>query len=125
MSSIANIAIQDGAASPATHTFTPATTNPATYRNGLSANSASGMAFDESIRVSVKPNPDGVSKVEITMVIPGQDGLGAKVYDQANVTIFCNKLSTTAARKNIRVLLSNLLLNSQIVDAVDNLNPPY
>lgn len=128
MSAIGNIAINDGASTPATHTFTPSTTNPATYRNGASEASVNGLVYDESLKMDIKVVPDGVSKGSIQLKIPHLDLVGVSTemsYETVNVEFLFSKRSSAARRKNARVLASNLLLNSQVVDAIDNLNPPY
>lgn len=128
MAAIANIAITDGAASPATHTFTPRQTNPAVYRNGTSVGSASGVAFDETIQVDVSLNPSGVSKVKITLMTPHLAVPASEIpsyFETAKVEFLLPQWSTVQNREDIRVLLANLLQNAQIVDAVDNLAYPY
>lgn len=128
MSAIANIAIQDGAASPVTHTFTPRSTNPAQYRNGASEGSSSGVQFDESITIDVSVNPQGMSKVKITLVTPhvanATTGIPA-YYETAKVEFLLPQYSSVQNREDLRVLLADLLTDAQVVDAVDNLAYPY
>lgn len=128
MAAIANIAILDGAGSPATHTFTPRSTNPANYRNGSSVGSASGIVYDETIIVDVSVNPNGVSKVKLSLMTPQLPVPANSIpayYCTAKVEFLLPQNATTQNRKDIRVLMSNLLLNAQVVDAVDNLAYPY
>lgn len=128
MAAIANIAINDGASSPVTHTFTPRQTNPAVYRNGTSVGSTSGVAFDETIQVDVALNPNGVSKVKITLVTPhlavAADGIPS-YFETVKVEFLLPQYSSVQNREDIRTLLMNLLAHAQIVDAVDNLAYPY
>lgn len=125
MSQIGNIAINDGKSTPATHTFVPQSTDPAVYRNGASESSIYGIINDETIRVTAKVNPTGISKVDIQLKTPHLDANGQHYYESANVTFLSQGTATPDQRKDSRVLLANLLLNSQIADAVDQLNPPY
>lgn len=132
MSAIANIAIDDGASTPVTHTFGPMSTNPAVYRNGSSSGSANGLAYDETFSIAVRLDPKGLSKVDLALVLPHDlDGPGfstdplTRSYDQVKVSFVFPPSSTTQNRMDARVLIANALLNSQVVDAVDNLNPPY
>lgn len=127
MSAIANIAIVDGATTPLTHTFTPQSTDPATYRNGASANSSAGLVYDETLKMGVKFEPNGISKVAIQMRLPYDTGNAANpvAYEQANLEFLVPGTSPSARRKNLRVLVSNLLLNAQVVDAIDNLVGAY
>lgn len=128
MAAIANIAILDGAGTPATHTFTPRSTNPANYRNGSSIGSGSGIAFDETIEIDVNVVPNGVSKVKCILktphlAIPATET--PSYYETGKVEFLLPKSSTMQNRKDLRVMLANLLLNAQVVDAVDNLAYPY
>lgn len=129
MSAIANIAINDGASTPVTHTFTPNSTNPATYRNGNAASSSGGLVYDETIKIGVKVEPNGISKVAIQMRLPyDTSALSAEkpvMFEQVNIEFLIPGTSNSARRKDLRVLASNLLLNSQVVDSVDNLSGPY
>lgn len=126
MSAIANIAVQDGQATPVTHTFTPRSAMPASYRNGSSVSSALGLVYDETILVDVNLQPKGVSKVKITLATPHLDSVaGAQYYETAKVEFMIPPNSSAANRKDIRTLLKNLLADSQIVDAIDNLAAPY
>lgn len=133
MSAIANIAINDGASTPVLHTFTPMSTNPAVYRNGNSADSASGLAYDEMLSISVRFDPKGLSKVDLSLITPHDlDGSASSLsneltrsFDQGKVGFVFPASSTKQNRKNLRILIANALLNPQVEDAVDNLNPPY
>lgn len=127
MSAIANIAIADGASTPLTHTFVPQSTSPAEYRNGSSVSSSVGLVYDETIKVGVKVEPNGISKAAIQMRLPYETGNAANpvAYEQVNMEFLIPGTSPSARRKNLRVLASNLLLNSQIVDAIDSLSGPY
>lgn len=133
MSAIANIAINDGASTPVLHTFVPMSTNPAVYRNGNSAGSSSGLAYDEMFGITVRFDPKGLSKVDLSLMIPHDlDGPTSSLsneltrsFDQGKVGFVFPASSTAQDRKNLRILIANALLDPQVEDAVDNLNPPY
>lgn len=129
MSAIANIAISDGMPTPVVHTFTPMSTNPAVYRNGASESSSLGIAYDETISINVRPVPDGISKVDLQLQSPHDTSTtvndGSRVFDFFSGSFKFPPTSTPQQRKNMRLLAANLLLNSQAVDAIDNLAGPY
>lgn len=131
MSAIANIAIEDGASTPVLHTFVPMSTNPAVYRNGNSAGSAHGLAYDETFGITVRFDPRGLSKVDLSLMLPHEPVAGlsnelARDFDQGKVGFVFPASTNAQGRKNARILLGNALLNDpQVADAVDNLNPPY
>lgn len=137
MAVIANIAIADGANTPVTHTYVP-------IKSGLSAEwKRTGVAGQPAVAVeSLKANlkladsASGVNKVVLDLSLPvleqtagsSQSGYVAPPAlahtPRFQVTFFAHQRSTADDRKNLRVLLSNALLNSQIIDLIDNLTPP-
>lgn len=128
MAAIANIAVFDGAGPPAIHTFTPRSTNPANYRNGSSIGSGSGIVFDETIEIDVNVVPNGVSKVKCILKTPhlAVPATGTpSYYETGKVEFLLPQHSTVQNREDLRVMLSHLLLDAQVVDAVDNLAYPY
>lgn len=136
MSAIAPIAIQDGQATPVTHTFNPVASDPdAIYREAIAGLSLIGQG-SINLRFLTSSNAQ-LQKVRIELVIPslevasGQNSQGytaapKKAYDEKiTMDFFLPSRGTSTSRKNLRVLTANLLANTQVVDAIDNLNRPY
>lgn len=139
MSAIAPIAIDDGQGTPVTHTYNPIqAVDPATYsRNGDTSVPVIGQ---EGIMLSLKMGAntsEAVNRAKVTLRVPvletpdGGSSSGyvapprVAYYLQATVDVFLPNRSTAAQRKDLRVLLSNLLLNSQVVSLVDTMERPY
>lgn len=139
MSAIAPIAINDGQGTPVTHTYNPIqAVDPATYsRNGDTAVPVVGQ---EGVMLSLKMGAnasEAINRARITLRIPvleTPDGGSSSGYVappkvayflQATVDLFLPNRSTAAQRKDLRVLLSNLLLNSQVVSLNDTMERPY
>lgn len=134
MSAIANIVINDGKATPVAHTFTPVQSSPfAMYRESLSTLPLIGNGI-----VELRSTAQGdLNKMKIVLSLPvleTQTGANAQGYTAAPKVAYTNKVNmefflpargTGDQRKDLRVLASNLLLNAQIVDAIDNVNVPY
>lgn len=136
MSAIANIAIQDGQATPATHTFYPVQSDPsAIYRENQSTLPIVGQGLVSVVfRSAIN---DGLQKVRLSIDLPALEAVvnaNSSGYTAAPKVAYTNRAiidlilparGTAAQRKDLRVLLSNLLLNAQVIDAVENLNRPY
>lgn len=139
MSAIASIAIADGQTTPVTHTYNPVQSiDPAVYsRNGDDSVPVSGQ---EQITVALRTGSnasDALSRAKITLRIPvletpsGGTPSGyvappkVAYYMQLNIEALLPNRSTAAQRKDLRVLGSNLLLNSQVVALIDALERPY
>lgn len=136
MSAIANIAIVDGQATPVTHTFIPFATNPnPSWREAQSGLALVGQPW---MVITVKQDTgNGLNKVRVVLDLPALEtitGQNAAGYTAAPKVAYDNKVvmdfflpsrGTAAQRKDLRVLSSNLLLNSQIVDIIENLVFPY
>lgn len=139
MSAIAPIAIVDGQSTPVTHTFNPVqSVDPATFkRNGDTAVPVVGQ---EQVLLSLKVgnnSSDSVNRARVTLRIPVLETPGGgtpsgyvappKVayYLQATVDMFLPNRCTAAQRKDLRILMSNLLLNSQVVGLIDTMERPY
>lgn len=139
MAAIAPIAIQDGQATPVTHTFNPIATTPATYhRNGLTGVPTVG---EEEILVSLSRKPgsaaESINKARITIKVPvlettaGGTVAGYEApprvayFVQANLEVMLPNRSTEAQRKDLRVMLKNLLSDTQVVNVIDKLELPY
>lgn len=137
MSAIASIAIDDGQSTPVTHTFNPTSTNPPIYQED--GNAAVPVIGQSGIQLSLKrvQGGDAINRAKITLRIPvlettsGSSYAGYEAppavayYLQANVEVMLPNRSTGDQRKDLRVMVANLLADSQIVDLVDNLRIPY
>lgn len=136
MSAIAPITINDGAATPLAHTYNPVSSAPiALFRDTVASLPLVGQC---TIAVSEKlDSGSGLNKVRVVLNVPvvetigtvGANGYvaGPKVAFsvKANVDFILPSRSTMQNRKDLRVMLTNLLANAQIVDTIDNLAPPY
>lgn len=139
MSAIASITINDGQATPVAHVFNPIQSGPpAIYaRNGLAGVPVVG---EEQIVLDLKMGArtsDAVNRVKMSLRVPvlevpdGGTPSGytappkVAYFEQVNVEFILPNRSTAAQRKDLRVLLTNLLSNAQVVDMVENLTKPY
>lgn len=136
MSAIASITINDGKSTPEAHVFNPIATDPATYHeNGVAGIPVVG---ESAIAVSLKrANGDAVNRAKLSLRIPVLETTSGATYAgyeappkvayylQASVEFLLPNRCTADQRKDLRVMLSNLLLNSQVVSAVDSLEKPY
>lgn len=130
MPAIAAIAIADGKVSPATHTFSPTTTN------GQKANldNRSGpfpSAFENlSIEVIKPTSPLGAYRLTATLKLPvtATDVGGVERvsrFAKADVTMHFTQESTEAERKDACALVSNLFAHATMKDIVAKLEPLY
>ena len=138
MSAIAPITIDDGQTTPVAHIYNPIMTLPPTYvRNG---DSSVPVVAQEKLVSSLKQGAntsDAINRAKMTLLIPvletpsGGSSSGyvappkVAYYLQANVEFLLPNRSTEVQRKDLRVLTSNALLNSQIVSLVDKLESSY
>lgn len=138
MAAIAPIVIADGATTPVPHTFNPKQSSPiAGYRR----DGVAGQAVVAQERISMKVTPaktiNGVNRVMVQLVVPVSEvpsGGAATGYVappaiahemKVNVEFFLHQRSDNVGRRDLRVLLSNLLKDAQVVGIVDNLEAPY
>lgn len=136
MSAIAKIAIQDGAATPVTHTFSPVQSDPdAIYRENQASLPLIGQG---RVVIAFRSRPaDALQRVRVQLELPvletatsanssGYTAAPKVAYTVTAVTdLILPARSTAAQRRDLRILLSNALLNDQVVDAIENLNRPY
>lgn len=135
MASIANIVVNDSAATPVAHTYVPISTSPALWRE--TSASALSLAGQPTIKLVSRLDSaaSGLNKLRLIVDIPSEAVLGtaddgykaAPKVDystRAVVEFYLPSRSTLAQRKEARVRLSNLLLNAIIIDSVDNVAPP-
>ena len=135
MAQIANIVIQDGAAAPADHTFVPVATSPkAIYREAITNLPLVGQG---QAMIGTGVPGAALQRIKVTLALPALEtatGANADGYTAAPKIAYTNTVQvefllpsrgTAQQRKDLRVMLSNLLLDAQVVDSVDNLNAPY
>ena len=137
MAQIATITINDGQTTPVAHAYNPVKSVPPTYRrNGVAGQAviAQERLMIDTIMASAV---NGVNKVRLELVIPvvevpaggassGYTAPPAIAHEmRVKVEFFFHNRSDSAGRKDLRVLLSNLLLNAQVVSAIDTLEQPY
>lgn len=140
MAAIAPIAVNDGQGTPVTHTFNPIqSVDPATYsRNGDTAVPVVGQEqILLSLKSADKASSDAVNRAKITLRVPvletpsGGSSSGyvapprVAYYLQVNVEALLPNRCTAAQRKDIRVMMANLLANAQVVSLIDTLERPY
>jgi len=136
MAAIAPIVISDGAATPVSHTFNPITSSPVSlYRDQVASLPLVGQA---TITVSMKLDAgSGLNKVKIVLASPVVETIGtvgSSGYVAGPKVAFVNKVNldfilpsrgTPQNRQDLRMMLSNLLSNAQIIDTINNMSPPY
>ncbi len=135
MAAIAPIVINDGKATPVAHTLNPVSTIPnPLWRDSVATLSQNGQVYCSVTRVAQGKDLD---KVRIVLGAPAMEaasGANAQGYTaapkvayevKADLTIFLPSRSLQAQNKDLRVMLVNLLQNSQIVDVIDNGVQPY
>lgn len=137
MAALANIVVNDSAATPVAHTYVPVTNqNDLTvWRENAAAGSLAGQP---SIRLTSKLNPQasGMSRMRFTVDLPAESALGTSDQGykaipkvdyicRATVEFILPNRSSAAQRKDLRVRLQNLMANALVVDAVDNVAPPF
>jgi hypothetical protein len=139
MAAIAPIAVNDGQATPVTHTYNPVQTGDlATFkRNGDTAVPVVGF---ESVVLSLKEangSSEAVNRAKVTLRIPvletptGGTPSGyvapprVAYFMMATLEFILPNRSTAGQRKDLRYLAGNLLTNSQVIALIDTLERPY
>lgn len=129
MPAIAAIAINDGKATPVTHTFSP------NGKDGTAvqwANRAVSLLSGQellTIEVVRPKNPKSAARVLFTMyrpVVAVVDGVDTVVrYSKETATLNFPQDGTAADRKDSIVLWTNLFTNASVRACVENLEPFY
>lgn len=136
MAQIGPMTIHDGQSTPVSHVFTPIKSVPPYYRRSASGVSA---ALQEEVLINARltDKANGVNEIDLILTLPVAETVGPANSSgyvappavahrvRAKVTFYMHQRSTVDVRKDVRVLLSNLLKDAQIVDAIDNLAIPY
>lgn len=129
MPAMGPIAIADGKTTPVTHTFSPVTTDGSAAE--LANRSASIPQGFEVLGATVrKPaSTTGSYRIDLLMQLPtvaSVNGVDQVVrVSKATLTLNISQLSSQAERKDLRVLLKNLLDNSIITTMIEQLEPIY
>lgn len=124
------LAIEDGAATPVTHTFTPVRQLAATGEMVFSNQSATKLANRETLSVRVRDvvgsNP---AKVAIKLQAPVEatvDGVVVKTQDNLlGFDFVVSPESSADERKARRILFANLLLHPEVAIVIDNVEAFY
>ena len=137
MAALASIAILDSAATPVSHTYVPVSnSNDLTiWRENAAAGSLAGQP---SVKLTSKltPTASGMSRMRFTVDLPAESALGTSDQGykaipkvdyicRATVDFILPNRSSAAQRKDLRVRLANLLGNAIVIDAIDNVAPPF
>lgn len=137
MPQIASITVADGKQTPESHVFNPKSTTPvAMYkRDGVAGQPA--VAW-EGVAIKVKLGQNGQQNiVDLDLTIPVLEQLASGAASgyvappkvayvaRAKLSFYTDQRSDIGVRKDLRVILKNLLDNAQIIGAVDNLEQAY
>lgn len=137
MSAVANIVINDGAATPVAHTFAPArqsgdlfewadrATGIAAGFNKISVLTRYGQASNAGQRVTLK-----ITAPTLAVTAPAS-GSGIQPNPVAAYTSLCTiefllpNAADAAARANIAAYAKNLLASTFVTNMIQNLDAPY
>lgn len=131
MPAIINVAIADGAATPVTHTYTPASVAGvvAVWKERLSAGIAKFFPY---ITGQLKEPSGGstVYRAKYSIVIPktitGTNGAVTEDYrNLCNLEFVFSERSVEQERKDVRVLVRNLLADASVITMIEKLEPAY
>lgn len=131
MPQLAPIVINDGAATPVAHTYTPIGKPSGSAWDFYVERVGGKPEFQREVRVkSVQPTRKGAAyRVDVTMLVPI-----TKIVDSVEVLDYQNRVDVsftlastgaTQSRKDLRVCLKNLFDNSQVIAFIDNLENSY
>lgn len=125
------ITVKDGAATPTDHVFAPTAINSdniAIFKERVGASAVGYPTITWSVRTPGKgsTNYKVTGKLTVPKVVTstGSDGKTVTSIDYtnlANIEFVVSEKSSKQERKDLRVLASNLLVNSAIVATVDDL----
>lgn len=135
MAQIAPISLLDGKGTAETHVFNPKAVMPPVYKRDVSTQPAAAW---ESVAVKVKlaqgssPNIiDLELQVPVMEQVTGGSSTGYVAPPRvAHVmkfkgSFFLDNRSDTSGRKDLRVLVSNLLKDPQVISAIEGFEQPY
>lgn len=132
MSAIANVTINDGATTPVAHVFAPVQSNPnPIWRDTASAKTYLASQYSFSAIRKGNSAPKGLTRVRLTLQLPTM-GTGVSIpasevdySHQVSVEFICPNRGVKQERKDLRVLLMNLLADAQVIDMIDELRAAY
>lgn len=139
MAAIAPIAIADGKTpTAATHNFKPKASDPvATYRRDEVAGQPAIAWESISIKVKTAAANQDQNIIDIDLSIPVLEQVTGGTSSgyvaaprvahtmKAKVSFYVSNRSDIDGRKDLRVMLSNLLKHQAVIDAVDSFEKPY
>lgn len=122
-----NVTIKDGASTPVDHTLQPAGINSQTGSASFVERVDGVLIGELALDVIIRPVTKGQPTRKATVLLHQPKRV---TDDQGNVTVAhenlgkaeftYSALSTSAERKNLRVLLANAILNTGVAQAIDN-----
>lgn len=129
MPAMGPIAINDGKTTPVVHTFAPVRTDGSSGK--LANRSASIPQGFETLEVTVREpqSATGSYRLDFSMTLPsvaavdGQDQVVRR--SKATLTLNLSPLSSAQDRKDIRILLKNMLDNTLVTQVIENVEPLY
>lgn len=138
MPSIGNIVLNDGKTTPVAHTFVPQSGQTGT-NGSISYEKTAGIFVGfEKLQTTVRRSESGkATRVMLQLAVPTlavtapATGTGIQPQPTVAYTVLAKiefvlpDSCSTQDREDIRVLAKNLLDNSLIADAVDNMAPLY
>lgn len=132
MSAIGNITINDGAATPVSHVFTPVQSSPnPVWRDSVASKAYLASQFGIVAVRKSNPSSKGLTRVKLSLALPTMGtgvSLPASEVDyshQVTVEFICPNRGIKQERKDMRVLLANLLADAQVIDMIDELRAAY
>lgn len=122
-----NITIADGATTPVNHTFTPSGLDGAKGLAQFTERTDGVFVGEPKLDVTVRPVTKGqpTRKVVLLLTLPKRttdvNGNVSVTYENLGKAEFTySATSSTQERKNLRVLLSNAMINALVAQVVDN-----
>lgn len=130
MPSLASISINDGKATPVAHVFSPVTTNGQKSQLANRASSVLPLGNEELVLELSKPGTaDGAYRLTGTIrqpTVATVDGLEVVDHEsKANFALNFSQKSTSAERKDLCALVSNLFAHATVKTMAENLEPQY
>lgn len=131
MPALANISINDGAASPVAHVFAPVTTDGvlASLKERVGTTPELFPALSVSVREPLKGQTEKVYRLNLRITQPTSKTVdGVAVVDFTNsvsVEFLISARSTLQSRKDILAFAKNMLSHATITSVVQDLEPLF
>lgn len=141
MPAIGTIVINDGQATPVAHTFNPTKQDVQNdqvvyHENGVNTPVAWPKLVIKNVMPSSMNTKGGVVpvyEVDMSLMVPTMESLGTSdsgytpqpsvaFYEAGNVRLRLPATGTKQGRKNMRIMLANLLQHATVTSVVDDLN---